>query len=100
MKIFIAALLLAGVIESQAQYVPSQIARNWQEFLPYMTFLNGPAGSCACEPNNEYLPPPAAGTTGPPGPPGAPGAPGAPGGKVPMVPLALLDLLVLLVWLV
>merc|ERR1712071_391586 len=47
--------------------------------------MRGPAGApgvCACEPNNEYLPPPSA-QAGPPGPAGAPGAPGAPGRRGP-----------------
>merc|ERR550534_1159940 len=90
MKTFIVlSLLLASVFgyeEARASTTISEMRAKWDEFLPYMSFMRGAPGApgvCNCnEPNNEYLPPPAAGVPGPPGlkgPAGAPGAPGAPG---------------------
>merc|ERR1711973_613400 len=56
----------------------AEMQAKWNEFLPYLDYLKGAPGApgtCSCELNNEYLPPPgqSVGLPGPPGPAGAPG---------------------------
>merc|ERR1712071_94547 len=85
MKIlFVLPLIFASVFayENAQPSITVEVMRaKWNAWMPQLGFLRGPAGApgvCACEPNNEYLPPPSA-QAGPPGPPGRRGPAGAPG---------------------